>query len=272
MSAPAAAPPATGAPTATGTAGITGAVLAAVLVVLAAAAVVADLPTGVRAPLSLLAIAATAARLARHRRRGLLDAVLVGVGGSLVVLALTGMVLGLTPAGLHPGTWAVALAVLALAGLAVSAVRPPATALLEAPLRDRFAGDVTSDDGTSGGAGRRTLLRTAPWAAAALAVSVVALVVAVRSTDAGEVTPVQMSLASLAGTQAVVVVSAEEATGGLELRTDPGDGSAVTYPLLSVPAGGSVSTTVVVPTTGRIVVTVSNPGQVRPLRTLVVNR
>jgi len=237
-----------------------GAIVAALLVVLAAAGVLADVPTAVRAPLTLLAAVATAARLARHRGRGGLDALLVGTGGTLVVLALTGVLLGLSPVGLHPGTWAVALQVVALVGLAVSLVRPP-----------RYA--VREDDDDRAGAGRRgALLRLAPWVLAAAAVTVVALVVAVRSTSAGEDTPVQMSLASLTGTQAVVVVSAEEATGGLELRTDPGDGSAVTYPLLSVPAGGSIATTVVVPTTGRVVVTVSNPGQVRPLRTLVVNR
>jgi len=243
-----------------------GAVAAAVLVVLAAVGVLVDLPVAARATLSLLAVAATAARLASHRRRGGLDALLVATGGSLVVLALTGMVLGLSPAGLHPGTWAVSLGVLALVALAVSVLRPPVV-----PARLADAAREGHRDGTAGPA-RRDLLRQAPWALAAAAVTVVALVVAVRSTSAGEDTPVQMSLASLSGTQAVVVVSAEEATGGLELRTDPGDGSAVTYPLLRVPAGGSVATTVVVPTTGRIVVTVSNPGQVRPLRTLVVNR
>jgi len=236
--------------------------VAAVLVVLAAVAVLTDLPVAVRASLSLLAVAATAARLASHRRRGGLDALLVATGGSLVVLALTGMLLGLSPVGLHPATWAVALGLLALGALAASLLRPPA-----ATPHPRDAAEVPAQ-----APGRRDLLRQAPWVLAAAAVTVVALVVAVRSTSAGEDTPVQMSLASLSRTQAVVVVSAEEATGGLELRTDPGDGSAVTYPLLSVPAGGSIATTIVVPTTGRVVVTVSNPGQVRPLRTLVVNR
>ncbi|NAZ83643.1 hypothetical protein GTR02_17665 [Kineococcus sp. R8] len=259
-----------------------GAVLAAVLVVLAAAGVLIDLPATVRAPLTLLAVAATATRLSRHRRRGGLDALLVAVGGSLVVIALTGMLLGLSPAGLHPGSWALALAVLALVALAVSALRPPALAPQEEPARDAVRPGADPSDAVGSGAvrspgdvgdeRRRALLRTAPWAAVAVAVTVVALVVSVRSTSEGEVTPVQMSLAGLSGTQAVVVVSAQEATGPLELRTDPGDGSAVTYPLFSVPADGTVSTTVVVPSTGRVVVTISNPGQVRPLRTLVVNR
>lgn len=260
MSAPVTFPPAAEAAPAEAV-GPGGAVVAAVLVVLAAAAVVGDLPVVVRAPLTLLAVVATAARLVRHRGRGGLDALLVGVGGSLVALALTGMVLGLSPAGLHPGTWAVALQVVALVCLLVSLLRPPTHALPAEDAVGAVAGDA-----------RRAVLRHAPWVLAAAAVTVVALVVAVRSTTAGEDTPVQMSIASLSGTQAVVVVSAEEATGALELRTDPGDGSAVSYPVLSVPAGGSVSTTVVVPTTGRVVVTVSNPGQVRPLRTLVVNR
>ena len=235
--------------------------LAAVLVVLALVAVLAQAPAAVRAPLSLLALAGTAARLARHRRRGGVDAVLVATGLLLVTLVLTGLLLGVSGVGLRAATWAVALAVVGLIALAVSALRPPVGRV-----------DAGAPERSGGAPRRRGALLLAPWVVASAAVTVVALVIAVRSASEAEVAPVQMSLSALEGPRAQIVVSASEASGPLELRTDPGDGSAVTYPLFSVPADGSVTTSVLVPTSGRVVVTISNPGQVQPLRTLVVNR
>jgi hypothetical protein len=235
---------------------------AVVLVVAAVVAVLLDGPTWLRSVLVLAATAATAAQLVRRGwRRSTLDRVLTAVGGALVVLVLVGMVLGVSGIGLRAGTWAVGLGVLALVGLLVSALTPG---------REREASVEAAP--VAEGSLRRAVLRTSPWVLAAVAVTVVALVVAVRSVDENSTSPVQMSLVSLDGAQAVVEVSSEEAAGPLELRTDPGDGSAVTYPLFSVPEGGTVRTTVVVPVQGKVVVTVSNPGQVQPLRTLVVNR
>ncbi|MBB2900744.1 hypothetical protein FHR75_001532 [Kineococcus radiotolerans] len=239
------------------------AAVAAVLVVLAVLAVLADAPSWVRTPLVLLAAAGTAGQLVRGgRRRSPLDRVLTAAGGCLVVLVLVGVVLGVTGAGLRPGTWALALGVPALAGLAVSTWAGAGPARGPAPVADPVGP----------GSLRRAALLTSPWAVAAAAVTVLALVVSVRSVAGESASPVQVSLASLDGAQAVVAVTASRATGPLELRTDPGDGSAVTYPLFSVPEGGTVETVVVVPVEGRVVVTVSNPGQVQPLRTLVVNR
>lgn len=237
---------------------------AAVLVVLAVLAVLADAPTWVRSTLVPLAAVGTAAQLVRGgRRRAPLERVLTAAGGTLVALVLVGVALGATPVGLRPATWALALGLLALVGLAVSA----ATART-----GRVRGTEPVTDPVGPGSLGRAVLLTSPWVAAAAAVTVLALVVSVRSVDGESASPVQMSFASLDGAQAVVAVTASRATGPLELRTDPGDGSAVTYPLFSVPEGGTVETTVVVPVQGRVVVTVSNPGQVQPLRTLVVNR
>lgn len=244
-----------------------GEVLAAAVLLLASVVLVlADAPAAVRAPVVLLAVGLTAARLARHRRAGGLDAALVAVGGSLVVLVLAGLALGIA-VGLSPVTWVVGLTVPALLALTASALRPPRPADAPAEPADApVAQDVEARPG------RRSALLVAPWIAASVAVTVVALGLSLRSADDAERAPVQMSFASVEGAEAVVVVSADDTTGPLELRTDPGDGSAVTYPLFTVPAGGAVSTTVVVPTSGKVTVTVNNPGQSRPLRTLVVNR
>ena len=238
--------------------------LAAVLLLASVVLVATSAPTAVRAPVVLLAVGATAARLARHRGRSGLDTALVAVGGALVVLVLVGLVLGVA-VGLSPVNWVVGLAVPALLALAASALRPP---------RPPDPADAAPDEdgGRDGGRpARRSVLLVAPWVAASVAVTV-ALGLSLRGATDAEQAPVQMSFASLEGAEAVVVVSADETTGPLELRTDPGDGSAVTYPLFTVPAGGAVSTAVVVPTTGKVTVTVNNPGQDRPLRTLVVNR
>lgn len=232
------------------------------LVVAAVGAVLLDAPTWLRTTLVLLAALTTTIRVVRGGwRRSVVDRVLVAVGGLLVVLVLVGIVLGVSGIGLRADTWAVGLGALAIVALGVSVLtsggeREPAPE--PAPVAD--------------GAWGRAALRTSPWAVAAALVVVAALVVSVRSVDDNSTPPVQMSLVSLTGAQAVVEVSSGEATGPLELRTDPGDGSAVTYPLFSVPEGGTVRTTVVVPVQGKVVVTVSNPGQVQPLRTLVVSR
>lgn len=249
--------------------------LAVVLLLASVVLVLTDAPAPVRAPVVLLAVGATAVRLARHRRRGGLDTALVAVGGSLVVLVLLGLVLGIA-VGLSPVTWVVGLTVPALLALTASALRPPRPADADATDADpddaTDATDASAPQEVQGRPGRRSALLAAPWVAASVAVTVVALGLSLRGAADAEQAPVQMSFASVQGAEAVVVVSADDTTGPLELRTDPGDGSAVTYPLFTVPAGGAVSTTVVVPTTGKVVVTVNNPGQSRPLRTLVVNR
>lgn len=239
-----------------------GTVVAAVLVVAAVVAVLLDTPTWVRTPLVLLAALASTSRFVRSGwRSSVLDRVLTGVGGVLVALVLVGILLGVSGIGLRADTWAVGLGALALVGLGVSALTGG---------REREPDPETAP--VAAGSLRRATLRTSPWVLAAAVVVVAALVVSVRSVTGSSTAPVQMSLVSLDGAQAVVEVSSGDATGPLELSTDPGDGSVVTYPLFSVPEGGTVRTTVVVPVQGKVVVTVSNPGQVEPLRTLVVNR
>lgn len=236
--------------------------VAAVLVVAAVVTVLLDAPSWARTPLVLLAVFATAGQLVRQGwRRSVVDRVLTGVGGVLVAFVLVGILLGVTGIGLRADTWAVGLGATALIGLGVSA----ATAG-----REREPDPVSAP--VAAGSLRRATLLTSPWVVAAALVVVAALAVSVRSVTDSSTAPVQMSLVSLDGAQAVVEVSSGEATGPLELSTNPGDGSVVTYPLFTVPEGGDVRTTVVVPVRGRVVVTVSNPGQVEPLRTLVVNR
>ncbi len=92
------------------------------------------------------------------------------------------------------------------------------------PERSAAATEPTPAEQTGPGSLRGAVLRTTPWALAAVVVTVAAVVVAVRSVDVANVPPVQVSLASLDGARAVVAVSTDEEVGPLELRTDPGDG------------------------------------------------
>lgn len=225
--------------------------LRAVLVVTAVAGVLLDAPAPVTSALSLSALAAVAQRLATRRGYGSVDALLVGAGGLLAVLVVSGLLLDLAHVALRPDSWAVGLGILGLAALAVDG-RGTRTALGARP------------------AGAE-LLRMAPWGAATAAVLLFAVSLAVRSTSAVDIAPVQVSLARVAGVTAQVVVSADVRTAPLELRSATG-GSTLSYPLFRLEPGSSRTTAVLLPRKGRTVITISNPGQSQPLRTLVVDR
>lgn len=223
----------------------------AVLVVAAAAAVLLGAPVPVTTALALAALAAVGQRLAARRAKGSVDTILVAAGGVLVVLVVLGLLLDRAHVGLHPDSWAVALGVIGLAALAADARgRQPGTRV-----RPR----------------RGEVLRIAPWAVATVAVVLFAVSLAVRSTTAVAAAPVQLSLARVTGPTAQVVVTADAGTGPLELRTET-DGSSLSYPLFRLEAGSSRTTDVVIPLKGHTVITISNPGQSEPLRSVVVDR
>lgn len=210
-------------------------------------------PTAVTGGLLLTGLVLVGERLVRLRGLGSLDGLLLVVGGLLVTLILVGLVLGATPIGLRSGTWVVGLSVVAGLGIVVSSRHPrPKPAVY-----DRAA--------------HLAVVRTAPWLAASLVVVVVAVTMSVRSVGPTEAPPVQMSLGVVQGTRVEVVVTASEAVGPLEMRTTT-DGNDLSYPLFTVAAGGSVTTTLAVPTKGRYVITLNYPDQAQPLRTLTLDR
>lgn len=206
--------------------------------------------------LVLAALLAAVERLARRRRLGLLDALLVVVGGGVVTLVLVGLVLGSTAIGLHPTTWAVALSAVSVVALAVAAAGP-------------------RPEVVTGRSGLAAALGTVPWVAASLVVVGIAVTMSARSVDPTQTPPLQLSLGKVSGTSVQVVVTASTATGPLELRTtsESGDaGTDVSYPLFTVDPGRPTVTTIALPTTGRYVITVNNPDQTQPLRTLTLDR
>ena len=210
-------------------------------------------PTVVKGGLVLAGLVLVGERLVRLRRLGALDGLLLVVGGLLVTLILVGLVLGATPIGLRPTTWEIGLSIVAAAGIAVSWAHPR-------PERAAY-----------GRPSRLSVISTVPWLAASLAIVVVAVTISVRSVAPTETPPVQMSIGDVTGAQVKILVTSSRAVGPLEMRTTT-DGNDLSYPLFSVPAGGSVTTTLAVPVKGRYVITLNYPDQAQPLRTLTLDR
>jgi len=224
-----------------------GLVLAAVVSCLVGA------PTAVTGGLVLAGLVLVGERLVRLRRLGGLDGLLLLVGGLLVTLILVGLVLGATPIGLRLTTWVVALAVVAALGIALSWAQPrPKPTAYDAKTR-------------------LSVVTTLPWLAASLAIVVVAVTVSARSVAPTEEPTVQMSIGAVTGTKVNIVVSSSQTVGPLELRTTSA-GTDLSYPLFSVTAGKSVTTTLALPLKGRYVITLNYPNQAQPLRTLTLDR
>ena len=235
------------------------AVSAAVLSVASVLALELSARAPVPGALALVGLVATADHLARLRRLGPVDRLAMVVGGAIVTIVLTGLVLGSTSIGLRTGTWVVALAVVSLAGLVLSGL---------------VGGRSTAETRDAATGGRRTavaLLALAPWLAGAAVVLVLAVRLSADALSEADTPPLQMYLGARDGTEVEVVVEAGTGTSPLEVRTSR-QGNEISYPLFTVGADGSHVTKVSLPTSGRFVITLSYPDQNKPLRTLVLDR
>ncbi len=235
------------------------------------AALAASAPRPVSGGLALAGLALAADVLARRRDTVVADRALVGVGGVLVVLVLTGMVLGSTPLGLSPTSWTVSVSVLGLVGLGA--------ALVVRPRRDATDGLYAEPHTVAGlaaaeGQGRVDVgqtLRLLPWVAVAVVVVALLVRASAASLSAADEPPLQMSFGEVSGTDVQVVVSSSDPVGPLEIRTS-NDGTDLSYPLFEVDRDGSVSADLMLPRTGRYVITLNRPDQTTPLRTLILDR
>lgn len=225
----------------------------AVLVVVAAVLAFVGVPVVLGTVVTAVAVAAVAERCARLRRRGLVDAMLVGVGGVLVVAVLLGVVLNYVPGRLDRHTWAIGAAVVGLAALAVCATRPWTPSPLLA-LR------------------RRPSVITATTVLAAVFVLGAAVVLSVRSFDGTTVDPLQLAApGAVRDGQAQVVLSSQEAVGPVDLVVVNGDVTTVLAAGVTVPAGGTLSEVVSVPDGDRVLVQLRQPGQSTALRSLILD-
>ncbi len=243
----------------------TGLLWRAVAPLAALGCLLADAPDRLTGALALAGLGLAAERLAALRRTGLADRLLVGVGGVLVALVLTGPALDAAGIGLHPATWAGAAIGLGLLGLLVALVVPAR------PAAARTDADADADADADPTAARWTAVRALPWVAAAVLVTVLAVRMSATSLSTADEPPLQMSFGDVSGTDVEVVISSTDALGPLELRTSSG-GTEISYPLITLARDGSSTTTVAVPRTGRFVITLSYPDQTEPLRRLVLDR
>jgi len=218
-------------------------------------------PRPVVGVLATLALGLAAERLVRLRASSLSDRVLVGLGGAMVALVLTGMLLGSTDLGLSATTWAVGISVVSLAGLGLAALVP-----------GRVVAAGPSDGSVPHGrAHRRTALLLLPWLALGGVVVAFSVNLSATSLATADEPPVQMSFGRFSDTEVEVVVTSADAVGPLEVRT-AAEGNEVSYPLFTIPAGGSATTMVSLPSGGRYIITLNYPDQTQSLRTLVLDR
>lgn len=209
-------------------------------------------PSWLAAPLVLGAAVVVVERAARHRRRGRLDAALVGVGAALSAVALLGLLLDATPWGLTRGSWAVSLTVLGVVVLAACVGRDVPEAVVQ-PSRVRPTA---------------TTLVSGTLAAGVL---VVALVLAVQSEQAATTAPLQLSATAPDNGQVTVTVEATEAPGPLQLHVVTAAEDVVVGPTLDLPAGGSTTVPVTVPAGFEVRLQLRPPGSGDVVRELVVD-
>jgi hypothetical protein len=226
------------------------------LVVVSAALALLGAPAPVAAPVVVATAVVVAERVARHRRRGLLDLVLTAVAGTTAALALLGMALDVLPTGVSTAGWAVGAGLLGLVALACCARRPPVPGVPQMITR------------------RRTRRRPTPLAVAC----VVAAVLVVAATLVGS------ALSAQATQRPPLQISAGPPVDGrVEVRLDAGDTTGVYDLVLSVDglrtvvsAGvrldpGQVRTVpVAVPAAPRVLVQLVAAGGTDPVRELIV--
>ena len=248
----------------------TGAVAAAAVLLAAAAATLLGGPTWLRVAAWALVALALGARVARARRSGApratlvertVDPLAVAVGVVLAVLVLLGYVLEAVDVPLATTGWTVAVVVAGAVTLVLTARTAPDPA------------HALAVSAPAPAPGRRSrLLVTGAWSAAAAVVVGVAFSTAVAGARATDTPPLALSVRDLQRTSAEIVVSAPGDVGPLEVRTDAGVDSTLTYPPLSVVDGRPDSTRVLLPPKGKVRISVYNAGQAEPLRTVVVDR
>lgn len=219
--------------------------------------VVAAVLAAVSAPAAVITVVAAAAaiavldRVVRYRRRGMLDAALVGFGALVVVPGLLGLLLNYLPGGITTTSWAVALVVvgigsLTLAGLARGPVPP-------SPFRPLLS---------------RRSIPTAAWSLGAVAVLVLALTLSVRSFDRTHIAPVDIAGTAVQNGSATVTVSAGSTQGPFELDLVTTSGRVAVARDITVSPDTSVAVVVAVPKGSRVLVQLVTPGSTTPLRQL----
>lgn len=226
----------------------------AALVVVAAVAVALEAPAWVRLPLSAAAVLAVAVVVRRRStRRGVLDVVLVLAGGGVVALALLGLLLNVLPTGIGPLGWALGVAALELAVLAVltlrTAAEPAAEPAPAIPVRTRL---------------RRLPVAGIAWGVAAAAVLTGAIVYSTVSFDSTHVRPLAIA-AVPHGDSVEVTVSAGDEQGPFQVVLVTAGGRTVLAQSVRIGAGADWTTRIRTPGTRAVLQLVRGGTPVRQL-------
>jgi hypothetical protein len=226
------------------------------LVVVSVAVALLGVPAPVAAPLVAATIAVVAERVARHRRRGLLDLVLTAVAGTSAALALVGIALNVAPTGISTPGWAIGTGLLALVALACCARRPLVPGVPQMIAR------------------RRTLRPPTPLAVACVAgaVLVVAgtLVGSVLSAQADQRPPLEISAGPAVEGRIQVRIDAGATAGDYDLVLDAGGRRTTVAPGVRLAAGQVLTVPVDVPADPRALLELVAAGGTDPVRQLIV--
>lgn len=219
------------------------------LVVVAAVLATLSAPAALTTAVAAAAAVAVVDRVVRYRRRGMLDAALVGVGGLVVVPGLLGLLLNYVPGGITVTSWSVALVLVGIGSLTVAGLT--AGPVPPSPFRPLLS---------------RRSLPTAAWGLAAVAVLVLALTVSVRSFDRTHIAPVDLAATAVQNGFSTVTVSSGSSQGPFEIDLVTTGGRVAVVRDISVTPNASVAVVVAVPADSRVLVQLVKPGTVEPLR------
>ena len=228
------------------------------LVALAAAVVLLGLPAWVRAPLSIAAALVTVdSVVVRIRGRGPIHALLVAVGGGIVVLALLGLVLNLLPWGLTAGSWGVGAGLIEAGALVALAFWPAPAARAAGAGRPMLGGTVLV----------RPVLT---WTVLVCAVLAGAVAWSVASFTATHVAPLAVA-AEPSGASVVERVTSGTTQGPFELDLVTTARRRVLQRDVRVGPDAASTTVVRLPADTRGLVQLVRPGSAQPVRELILD-
>jgi hypothetical protein len=223
----------------------------AVLVVLASAGVLLDVPAWARVPLSVAAAVVTLLFfLGRSRTRGPIDANLTALAIVIVVLMLLGVILNVLPAGITRVGWGIGVGLAELVALLLLAFwRAPKPVVRTVP---------------------RVRLSAVVWALAVAAVLIGALSWSVASFDGTHVSPLVMD-ATGSGRSVVVTVSSGRDVGPYLLQSVKGSTRTTIARDIRIGPKHPGSITITVPANTREKLQLVRSGSTTPVRELIVD-
>jgi len=191
-------------------------------------------------------------RVVRHRRRGMLDAALVGVGMLIVVLGLLGLLLDYVPGGITRISWSIGLVLLAIGVL--TAVGSSREGIPPSPFRSLIS---------------RSAIPTAAWGVAVIGILTTALVVSVHSYNATHVAALEMSTTGVTDGFATITVSSGTDQGPFEIDLLTSTARTAIATGVKVSAGTATAVSIAIPADRRLVVQLVDPDTTRTLRQLI---